>query len=250
MKLLLDIGNTRLKASLADGEALRPVKDWTVYVHDADAVLVSNVAGEKSLPVEAMMHPHCHILTWQSPEARMWLRNIPMGLGADRVAADIGARSLCPDRTLLIIDAGTCLTFDVLAPDGHFLGGAISPGVCLRLKAMHEHTSALPLLDAEGEHPVMGYNTPTAMRGGAINGVKWEIEGYIRHVLDMYPDLQVFFTGGNRTEFPADLRPIIITDSLLVQKGLLAAFAQDVRPPHASHPSRNGGKWPMGRQLR
>ncbi|MCM1373318.1 MAG: type III pantothenate kinase [Bacteroides sp.] len=250
MRLLLDIGNTRLKASLADGDELRPVQDWAVYVQDAEAVLVSNVAGEKSLPVEAMMHPHCHILTWQSPEARTWLKDIPMGLGADRVAADIGARSMCPHSTLLIIDAGTCLTFDVIAADGRFLGGAISPGICLRLKAMHEHTSALPMLDARGEHPVLGYNTPTAMRSGAINGVKWEIEGYIRYVLNRYPDLQVFFTGGNRTEFPDDLRSIITCDPLLVQKGLLAAFASHAYPQREIHRMHPDGQWPMGRQMR
>lgn len=239
-----------MKASVADGDGLRPVKDWAVYVQDAEAVLVSNVAGEKSLPVEAMMHPHCHILTWQSPEARTWLGGIPMGLGADRVAADIGARSMCPHSTLLIIDAGTCLTFDVIAADGHFLGGAISPGICLRLKAMHEHTAALPMLDANGEYPVLGYNTPTAMRSGAINGVKWEIEGYIRYVLDLYPDLHVFFTGGNRTEFPEDLLPIITTDSLLVQKGLLAAFASQTYPQEEARRRHPDAQWPMGRQMR
>ena len=250
MKLLLDIGNTRLKASLAEGENLRPVQDWTVYVHDAEAVLVSNVAGAKALPVDAMTHPNCHILTWQSPEARIWLKNIPIGMGADRVAADIGARSMCPHCTLLIIDAGTCLTFDVVGADGQILGGSISPGICLRLKAMHEHTSALPLLDARGEHPVLGYNTPTAMRGGAINGVKWEIEGYIRHVLNLYPDLHVFFTGGNHTEFPEDLRGIITCDPLLVQKGLLAAFDASAHTPLEGHPRHEEGKWPKGRQLR
>ncbi len=225
MKLLLDIGNTRLKASLAEATELRPVQDCSAYILDADAVLVSNVAGEDALPAEVKEHPHCHILTWQSPEARAWLKNIPMGLGSDRVAADIAARSMCPHNTLLIIDAGTCLTFDVIAADGRVLGGSISPGISLRLKAMHEHTSALPLLDAEGEHPVLGYDTPTSMRGGAVNGVMWEIEGYIRHIRSLYPDLRVFFTGGNSTEFPADLQPIITCDPLLVQKGLLVAFA-------------------------
>ncbi len=224
MKLVLDIGNTRLKASVAEGNELCPVQEWQAYVPDAEAVLVSNVAGEDALSAEVVAHPHCRVLTWESSEARMWLRDIPMGLGADRVAADIAARSMCPHNTLLIIDAGTCLTFDVIAADGRVLGGAISPGISLRLKAMHEHTSALPLLDADGEHPVLGYDTPTSMRGGAVNGVMWEIEGYIRYIRSLHPDLRVFFTGGNSAEFPADLQPIIICDSLLVQKGLLVAF--------------------------
>ena len=140
------------------------------------------------------------------------------------MAADIGARSMMPEHTLLIIDAGTCLTFDVIGRDGTILGGAISPGINLRLKAMHEHTAALPLLDAEGEHPILGYDTPTSMRSGAINGIRWEIEGYIRTMQKMYPDLHVFMTGGDDMEFPEDLQHIITREPLLVQKGLLAAF--------------------------
>jgi type III pantothenate kinase len=166
-------------------------------------------------------HPQCRILTWQSPEAALWLKGIPAGLGSDRVAADMGARSLYPTRPLLIIDAGTCLTFDVIASDGTILGGAISPGVSLRLKAMHEHTAALPLLDTHGDHPVLGYDTSSAMRSGAINGMRWEIEGYIRHILAEYPDLHVFFTGGDCIDFSADLQSIITFEPLLVQKGLL-----------------------------
>ncbi len=221
MKLVFDIGNTRMKVSVAEGGELRPVQEWASYLQKAEAVLVSNVAGDEALPKEIAEHPQCHILTWESPEARGWLKNIPAGLGSDRVAADIGARSMCPDNTLLVIDAGTCLTFDVIGADGTILGGSISPGIASRLRAMHEHTSALPLLDISGEHPVLGYDTPTSMRGGAINGVRWEIEGYIRYVLQQYPNLRVFFTGGNSTEFAPDLQPIITCEPLLVQKGLV-----------------------------
>lgn len=224
MQLIFDIGNTRMKVCLAENNAIRPIECWQQYLHEAEEVLVSNVAGQDALPLEVAGHPKCRVLTWQSPEAALWLKGIPAGLGSDRVAADMGARSLCPDRTLLIIDAGTCLTFDVIGRDGTVLGGAISPGINLRLRAMHEHTAALPLLDAEGEHPVLGYDTPTAMRSGAINGIRWEIEGYIRTMLKKYPDLHVFMTGGDSMEFPEDLQRIITRDPLLVQKGLLAAF--------------------------
>ena len=222
MHILFDIGNTRMKVSVADNNGIIPAENWKELLTDADTVMVSNVAGDKALPHEIAEHPRCHILTWQSPEASWWLKDIPAGLGADRVAADIGARSIRPNQTLLIIDAGTCLTFDVIGRDGSILGGAISPGISLRLKAMHEHTAALPLLDVQGEHPVLGYDTHTSMRSGAINGVRWEIEGYIRHIMSMYPDLHVFFTGGDNIEFPGDLQEIVSCDRLLVQKGLLA----------------------------
>lgn len=224
MYILLDIGNTRLKASTADSNSIYPNENWLDFTDIAEEILVSNVAGSDALPKEVARSPKCKFLTWQSPEAREWLKDIPAGLGADRVAADIGARSMMPEHTLLIIDAGTCLTFDVIGRDGSILGGAISPGINLRLRAMHEHTAALPLLDAEGEHPVLGYDTPTSMRSGAINGIRWEIEGYIRTMQKMYPDLHVFMTGGDDMEFPEDLQHIITREPLLVQKGLLAAF--------------------------
>ena len=224
MYILLDIGNTRLKASTADSNSIYPNENWLDFTDIAEEILVSNVAGSDALPKEVARSPKCKFLTWQSPEAREWLKDIPAGLGADRVAADIGARSMMPEHTLLIIDAGTCLTFDVIGRDGTILGGAISPGINLRLKAMHEHTAALPLLDAEGEHPILGYDTPTSMRSGAINGIRWEIEGYIRTMQKLYPDLHVFMTGGDDMEFPEDLQHIITREPLLVQKGLLAAF--------------------------
>lgn len=224
MYILLDIGNTRLKASTADCNSIYPNENWLDFTDIAEEILVSNVAGSDALPKEVARSPKCKFLTWQSPEAREWLKDIPAGLGADRVAADIGARSMMPEHTLLIIDAGTCLTFDVIGRDGTILGGAISPGINLRLRAMHEHTAALPLLDAEGEHPVLGYDTPTSMRSGAINGIRWEIEGYIRTMQKLYPDLHVFMTGGDDMEFPEDLQHLITREPLLVQKGLLAAF--------------------------
>jgi type III pantothenate kinase len=224
MYILLDIGNTRLKASTADCNSIYPNENWLDFTDIAEEILVSNVAGSDALPKEVARSPKCKFLTWQSPEAREWLKDIPAGLGADRVAADIGARSMMPEHTLLIIDAGTCLTFDVIGRDGSILGGAISPGINLRLRAMHEHTAALPLVDAEGEHPVLGYDTPTSMRSGAINGIRWEIEGYIRTMQKLYPDLHVFMTGGDDMEFPEDLQHIITREPLLVQKGLLAAF--------------------------
>lgn len=227
MKLLFDIGNTRMKVSTAEHGNITPTGNWLELLHVAENVLVSNVAGPEALPKEVALHRNCKILTWESPEAGLWLKKIPAGLGADRVAADIGARSIRPNQTLLIIDAGTCLTFDVITKDGSIIGGAISPGISLRLKAMHEHTAALPLLEPAGEHPILGYDTPTSMRSGAVNGVKWEIEGYIRSILASYPDLHVFFTGGDGTEFPKDLQPIITCDTLLVQKGLLAAFGRN-----------------------
>lgn len=226
MKLLFDIGNTRTKVfvSTTVGDIV-PCQNWRPLLSKAESVLVSNVAAPEDLPAEVAQHPGCRILSWQSPEVGAWLKNVPEQLGADRVAADIGALSLQPGHTLLVIDAGTCLTFDVISREGHILGGAISPGAALRLKAMHEHTAALPLPDISGDHPVLGYDTPSSMRSGALNGMKWEMEGYIEHIRGIYPDLRVFVTGGDTIDFAPHLQSIITRESCLIGHGLLAVFA-------------------------
>ena len=163
-------------------------------------------------------------LTWDLPEASRWVSNIPAGLGADRLAAIVGARAAAPDSDLIVVDAGTCLTFDVVRRDGRIMGGNISPGVALRLKAMHEHTAALPLFGPEGDAPEMGFDLPTAMRGGAVNGVKWEIEGFTRAIWRTMPEARLFSTGGNLFDFAPDVAARTTCDPLLVHKGLIEFF--------------------------
>ena len=125
----------------------------------------------------------------------------PATLGADRLAAVMGAQSLLPHRTVLVIDAGTCITFDLLLSDGHYLGGNISPGLEMRLRAMHEFTARLPLVSAEGDNPDYGYDTITALRSGAKSGIRLEIMGYLAQVRAKHPDACAFLTGGNRFDF-------------------------------------------------
>ena len=154
------------------------------------------------------------------PVKPVW--NVPPTYGADRWAADIGAIAQDPDHTLLIIDAGTCITYDLFSADGRLLGGAISPGVQLRLNAMHEHTALLPQIEAEKEAVLLGYDTRTHMLSAAVNGARFEIEGYIRQLLLAYPDLHVFITGGNTFDFSADITCPVTHDPYLVFKGLAA----------------------------
>lgn len=183
---------------------------------------MSNVAGPNEALDRALQLLPCPVLrlTYTSPCAQPYFQQIPQGLGADRLAADIAAVTQMPNTPVLVIDAGTCLTFDVIDENHCFAGGNISPGVELRLKAMHEHTAALPLISVEGELPDLGYDTATAIRGGAVNGIKFEIEGYIRMCRKRFPNLHVFYTGGNHFEFSPDVAPCITHDPHLVLRGL------------------------------
>lgn len=144
----------------------------------------------------------------------------PHTLGLDRIAAVVGASMQRPGVPVLIVDAGTCVTYDLLTADGTFVGGNIAPGIRLRLLAMHEHTGKLPLIGDEGEIPEIGFSTETAMRAGAILGVAYEIEGYIARLRENYPGLFVFLTGGDALKLAAKIKSRIFVDENLVLTGL------------------------------
>ena len=132
----------------------------------------------------------------------------------------IGASSLKPNSDLLIIDAGTCITYEVIDARGNYWGGNIAPGMQMRLRALHEFTARLPLVEAEGEVPGMGYNTETAIRSGVLRGMKYEIEGYIKSMRSKFPHLQVFLTGGDHINFDTNIKNSIFSDRYLVPRGL------------------------------
>lgn len=233
MKLLIDIGNTSAKLAVADTDIVhfeRLQESWAdAFVrltgkYDITSVRVSTVAAEDKALHEALATLGIPVLwlTYEVPCPVKPVPNVPQGLGADRWAADIGAIAQDPDHTLLIIDAGTCITYDVITRDGHILGGAISPGVQLRLNAMHEHTALLPLVSATSEAALMGHDTPTSMLSAAVNGARFEMEGYIRTLLRDYPDLHVFITGGNTFHFSDTITCPITHDPYLVFRGLMA----------------------------
>ena len=90
----------------------------------------------------------------------------------------------------------------------------------MRLRALHEFTARLPLVDPEGEVPGMGYSTETAIRSGVLRGMKYEIEGYIKSMRSKFPRLQVFLTGGNRINFDEDIKNLVFTDKYIVPRGL------------------------------
>jgi len=232
MKLLIDIGNTSAKIAIAkDCEIVhfeRLAESWQsafmrlAQKYDIQSVRVSTVAGDDPELHKALDELSLPTI-WITDKTPCIVRNIPQGMGADRIAADIGAFSQNTGCTTLVIDAGTCITYDLISREGEILGGIISPGVQLRLNAMHEHTALLPQFYAEETTPVIGTDTHTAMMSSAVNGTRFEIEGYIRHFLRLYPDLCVFTTGGNNfQELSEELSITIINDPYLVLKGLMS----------------------------
>lgn len=132
----------------------------------------------------------------------------PETLGMDRVAAVVGARVVCPDGPLVVADAGSCITIDLLDAGDCYRGGAILPGIAMRFRAMNEMTAALPLIElSEGERsgniatPMTGRSTRASMVAGVCNASLFEIEGFMREYEKSYPGVKLFLTGGNAVFF-------------------------------------------------
>lgn len=130
----------------------------------------------------------------------------PETLGLDRLAAAVGARVQFPDKDLLVIDAGTAITFDLIEHCGVFLGGNISPGLRSRFRALNEFTLNLPLVEEVDHWPLIGQTTEEAIRAGVLNGMVLEMDGMIDLLKKKYPEIQTVLTGGDAGFFERRLK--------------------------------------------
>ena len=123
----------------------------------------------------------------------------PETLGQDRLAAAVGAKSLCPDENLLIIDAGSAITYDFVSAEGEYIGGNIAPGLKMRFTMLQRMTKKLPLVEVDESEliPLFGKNTRDAIAAGVIRGVAYEVKGYMRTLSEKVPHFQTYLTGGN-----------------------------------------------------
>ena len=141
-------------------------------------------------------------------------------LGKDRLAAAVGANYLQPGKDLLVIDAGTAITYELIDASGSYLGGNISPGMTTRFRALNLFTEKLPLVVEQEYIPLVGTDTETAIQAGVVNGIVCEMDGYIEMLRLKYPNLLVFLTGGHSFYFERRLKNSIFADINLVLTGL------------------------------
>ena len=144
----------------------------------------------------------------------------PQTLGIDRIALATAAFYHAPHKNTLVIDAGTCITYDMVNDFDEYLGGAISPGLEMRYKAMHQQTSALPLLPVEAPLDLIGNTTNSSMHSGVVNGICAELDGIIDQYATRFKDLTVILTGGDSHFLSKRLKNTIFADSKFLLKGL------------------------------
>jgi type III pantothenate kinase len=209
--LTIDNGNTSVKVAFFIGTELvatnrfmrRDVRllDRFISTYKPDsAIMCSTASSEASQRVEELINQRCSrvmSLTHETPMPITLGYRTPQTLGRDRIATAVGAWSIAQGGDVLVIDAGTAITYDLVTADGCFVGGNIAPGLGLRFKSLHEHTGRLPLVDADGDTPVMGYDTQTAIRSGVLLGLLGEIRSCIATLKMSHPGLTVFLTGGD-----------------------------------------------------
>src|SRR5688572_5358241 len=145
----------------------------------------------------------------------------PQTLGADRMACVAGALALHPDKNVLVIDAGTCLKFEMLTKDKVYLGGSISPGLAMRYNALHHFTGRLPLIDHRDWEEAWGQSTEESILAGVQHGYLGETEKRIAQFSGAFDDLNVIVTGGDASFLADRLKTRIFAEPLLIHHGLL-----------------------------
>jgi len=163
-----------------------------------------------------------HVLTHRSPLPVKIGYDTPETLGKDRISAVAGAAALFPGRNVVVVDAGTALTIDLLSDTGIFIGGNISPGMRMRFSALHQQTFSLPEIEPSDEVPLIGRNTREAILAGVVNGLTYEIDNSINSLKNKYNDLQVIMTGGDARYLSGRLKNTIFVEENLVLSGLNA----------------------------
>jgi type III pantothenate kinase len=234
--LAIDVGNTRTKIALFEGSSLVRREIWDslelgpaqalAYNQNVKKVIFSSVAEVPAAVADFFSSNFfCLHLSTQTPLPIEIQYQTPHTLGKDRIAAAVGAYFLFPGENCLVIDAGTCITMDVLDSSGVFRGGNISPGIEMRLRAMHHFTARLPLVkhNRDGHdlyENALGNSTENAIRNGGELGALLEMEAFIQAMGGRYKDLKVVLTGGDTDFFGRNLKTKIFAHPNLVLIGL------------------------------
>ncbi len=228
MNLVIDIGNTRIKTAIFDGSIIidslidkEKGKNLPGFLEKnkvkIDNCIIASVAGLPKNLKKILKHLDREPVELSSTTPVPFKNNYSTKetLGKDRIAGIAGACALYPSRNVLVIDAGTAITFDLKTAREEYLGGNISPGLKMRFKALHEHTAHLPLLEYSDEFDFLGENTERAIRNGVQNGLIFEMNSYLETIRNKYDKLVVLLTGGDAHFFDNKLKkPIFVVSNL------------------------------------
>ena len=233
MNLCIDIGNTRTKVAVfdADGSLVKLIirEDYTsgkldkvLKKYEIENVIVSSVR-KKQGKYKRMLGNKVKTFFELNHETPIPVKNLyqtPETLGKDRLAGVVGAFYLFPGSDALVVDAGTCITYDVIDSKGNYFGGSILPGIEMRFKSLNTFTARLPLVHRDVLDSHIGDTTLTSIQTGIQFGVVYEMKGFIAKYRENYPDIRVLVTGGDASFFESQMENQIFAVPDLVLMGL------------------------------
>ncbi|MDT0645775.1 type III pantothenate kinase [Zunongwangia sp. F260] len=233
MNLVVDIGNTSVKMAVFQKNSLldkrifslsdffknfRKIKDQFPEIKDCMLSSVVNTISEEKKILQQSTN-----LIELTPALSLPFKNkyaTPSTLGKDRIALVAAAVAKFPQKNTLVVDAGTCVTFDFKNKKEEYLGGAISPGLEMRFKALHKFTANLPLLKPGENLQLIGTSTEGSINSGVVNGLLLEIEGVMASYATEYKDLTIILTGGDTQFLSMRLKNGIFANSNFLLEGL------------------------------
>lgn len=236
--LCLDFGNTRQKCAvfintdLAEvfvlgndmvGDLNNIIDKYNPATSILSSVINHDIEIEKLLAATTNFHK----LNYQSKLPITTPVGKPETIGADRLAICAAAVAMFPQQHNLAIGLGSCITYNFINKFSEFLGGSISPGMLMRFKAMNDYTALLPIVKAEHQFPLVGYDTKTNLLSGVLYGLAKEVDGIIDLYKEKYNNLNVVVTGGDAEFFSKHLTNKIHFEPNLIFKGLLAISEQN-----------------------
>ena len=232
MNLIIDIGNTRVKAAVFEKDTLidliffdkesilSEIKTITKKYLISKGIL-SNVALISDATLKKIKKiVQIRILSSSTKVPFINLYQTPKTLGIDRIALAAAAVTQFSEKNVLVIDAGSCITFDLITSKKEYLGGAISPGIKMRFQSLNYFTANLPLLDKEEVTNFIGVNTQESINSGIVNGVLQEIDGVINQYKKKYSHLTVVLTGGDTNFLSKQLKSSIFAHQNFLLEGL------------------------------
>jgi type III pantothenate kinase len=237
MLLVIDVGNTQIKTAVFEQNTLvqkeiTSYSDWKNEVKNTlknfskiDTIVVASVGKlQKEDFLDLSESVKLHFISKESKFPFQNLYSTPNTLGIDRMVLAAGAVLQFPNKNRLVIDAGTCITYDFIDAKDNYLGGAISPGIRLRYEALHNYTAKLPLLSKENPENVIGNSTNQSIHSGVINGLTMEIEGFINSNLDKNDNFIIILTGGDSVFLAERLKNTIFANPNFLLESLNETF--------------------------
>ncbi len=232
MHLVIDVGNTKVKLAVFNEAALVQTKiasrgtfvaalETISEEYTINKAILSSVAQLKQDEKQSIERLFLTLILDHNTTVPFTnLYSTPETLGIDRIALVSAFVGKYEDLPGLIIDAGTCITYDFVDEEANYLGGAISPGLRMRYQALHKQTDNLPLLETSEEIFLIGNSTAASMHSGVIFGITQEIEGQIQLYKQKHPNIKVILTGGDAHFLSKRFKNSIFADSNFLLEGL------------------------------